>query len=84
MSENIKNATYKNWEFWVCLIISIALGITGFFMPPKGTIDGSVLTYIGELFAFATLGVVMHAMKKGADVTLKHGNTEATIGNLDK
>ena len=65
------------------MVVSIALGITGFFMPPKGIIDGSVLTFIGELFAFATLGVVWHAMKKGIDAKVKHGNTELTIGDSD-
>ena len=84
MSEIIKKATIHNWVFWVCLIVSLGLGITGSFMPPQAEVHGTVLTLIGELFAFATLGVVGHAIDKGIDVKLKHGNTEATIGDLNK
>ena len=33
----------KTIPFWICLICSIGLLVGGFFMPPKGEIDGSVL-----------------------------------------
>ena len=35
------------------LVFGIALIIAGFCVPPVGVIDGSVLTGLGEIFAFA-------------------------------
>ena len=40
-----------------CLLTSIALIVGGFFVPPMGVIDGSVIQSVGELLAFATLGM---------------------------
>ena len=83
MAEIVKNATMKNPAFWVCLLFSIGLVVTGFFLPPTAEISGSVLTAVGELFAFATLEVVYHAIRKGIDAKVQHGNTSVTIGDLN-
>ena len=66
--------------FYVCLGIAIALFIGGFFCPPKGVIDGSVLTAGGILLGFATLGVAGQNLANGRDVKFQHENTEITIG----
>lgn len=52
-------------------------------MPPYAEIDGSVLTAVGELFAFPTLWTVWYGIDKGIDAKLKHGNTEVTICDLN-
>lgn len=39
--------------FYVTLIVSIALIVGGFIVPPMGMIDGSVLTAVGLLLMFA-------------------------------
>lgn len=83
MPEIVKSATYKNPAFWVCLSLSIALIVAGFFVPPIGNIDGSILTAIGLLLAFATLYEAHIAIKKGVDAKVKHGNTELTVGDLN-
>lgn len=83
MSELFKKATVKSVSFWICLVISILLIITGFLIPPKGIIDGSVLTAVGELWAFATLALVYHSISMGIDARIKYGKTEVTIGNQD-
>lgn len=83
MAEIVKDATMKNPAFWVCLVLSIGLIVTGFFLPPMAKIDGSVLTAVGELFGFATLEIVYHAIKKGIDAKVQHGNTSVTIGDLN-
>lgn len=74
-------------SFYICLTISICLLITSFFLPPVGEINSSVVAAVGEIFAFATLGTVIHGINRGADLTLKHGNTEVQINkqneNLD-
>lgn len=83
MSEIIKKSTIKNPAFWVCLVLSIGLIVTGFFLPPMAKIDGSVLTAVGELFGFATLEVVYHAIRSGIDAKVQHGNTTLTVGDLN-
>lgn len=67
--------------FWLCLSISIALFIGGFFCPPMGVIDGSVLTAGGILMGFAALGIVGQNLANGKGVTFQHGETEVTIGD---
>lgn len=84
MSETYKRATVKNPAFWVCLTITIGLFVAGFCMPPHGEIDGSLLTAGGILFAFATLEAVHVALRKGVDAKVKHGQTELTVGDLNK
>lgn len=74
----------KNPAFWVCLTMTIALLLGGFFTPPRAKIDGSILTACGILFAFATLETVHHAIRKGVDARVRHGQTELTVGDLDK
>lgn len=69
--------------FYICLIFSIGLLIAGFVVPPLGTISPSVLTGVGELFAFATLGTVIEAIARGVDAKLTHGNTELSLNNPD-
>lgn len=68
--------------FGVCLTCSIVLIVAGFIVPPRGVIDGSVLTAVGELFGFATLASVLK-MSKYKQMELKHGNTTLTIGEDD-
>lgn len=69
--------------FWVCLLFSIALVTTSFFIPPLAVVDGSIIACVGELFAFATLGTVIEAINKGSDVTISHNNTNISINNPD-
>lgn len=65
--------------FMVCLVISIGLFIGGFFVPPLGIIDGSVLTAAGILFGFAALAVAGQNLANGKDVTFRKGDTEVVI-----
>lgn len=67
--------------FAVCLLTSIALIVGGFFVPPKGVIDGSVLKAVGELFAFAALAVGGHALTLGYDLKIAKGDMEVHIKN---
>lgn len=67
--------------FYACLGIAVALFIGGFFCPPKGIIDGSVLTAGGILLGFATLAVAGQNLANGKEVTFKKDDTELTIGD---
>lgn len=61
--------------------IAVALIVGGFFVPPMGEIDGSVLTAVGEIFAFAALWTTIYSISRGADVKIQHNNTNITIEN---
>ena len=67
--------------FFVCLAVSIALFIGGFFCPPMGQIDGSVLTAGGILFGFAALAVAGQNLANGKEVVFKKGDIEVSVEN---
>lgn len=66
--------------FLICLAFSIFLLVVSLFMPPKGTIDPSVIGGVGEIFAFASLAAVFEGIEKGHKVTMQHGSTQVTLG----
>lgn len=65
-------------------IISVALIIGSFFVPPTGVVDSSVLAAVGEIFAFAAMFAVWEAIDKGIDAKITHGGTEIDLNNPDK
>lgn len=71
-------------SFYVCLFVSIFLLLFAFFTPPKFIIDQSVIIACSELWAFAALGVAVHAVHKGSDIHLKRGETEMTVNVPDE
>ena len=83
MKRILKNAVHHNYAFWVCLITSIILILTSFFIPPLAVIDGTVLAAVGELFGFAALGCLVGAVQKGMDAKVEHNGTSITIGDLN-
>lgn len=80
----LKDFLFKDAWFYIFGIASIGLLIASFVVPPVGIISSSVLAGVGELFAFATLGTVIHAIDKGLDAKVQHGNTTVTVGDLNK
>lgn len=66
--------------FAVTLTVSAGLIVAGFLVPPMGVIDGSVLTAVGELFAFAALSQLPYVIASGKGITLSHGNTSIAVG----
>lgn len=84
MAEILKEAVHHNWAFWLCLLVSIFLIVTSFFIPPKAVIDGSILAAVGELFGFAALANISAAIAKGIDAKVEHNGTSITIGDLNK
>lgn len=63
--------------FAICFFVSVGLIVGGFFVPPMGVIDGSVLTAIGELLMFPTLLYGYRAVELG--LTIKFSKGDATI-----
>lgn len=68
--------------FYTTLIISIMLIVGGFFVPPLGIIDGSVLTAVGLLLMFAVLAQVpgiLQAVRDGERIKLNKGDFSAEV-----
>ena len=68
-------------SFWTCLIISIALIVGAFFVPPMSVIDGSVIAATGELFGFAALGTVITGIEKGKNFSVSKGDTTLSVND---
>ena len=84
MSKFFENFTKSHKiAFWICLVISTALLVASFLLPPTGKIDPSVLRGVGEIFAFAVLYTVIEALNRGTDVTLHKGDIDITLNNPD-
>lgn len=66
--------------FFICLITSIGLSVGGFLTPPRGVIDGSVLTAVGLLLGFAALAVGAQAVANGNTARFTKGDVEVSIG----
>lgn len=74
-----KHPRFHNVVFVVCLAVSATLIVAGFLVPPTGVIDPSVLTAVGELFAFAALSQLPFVIASGKGITLNHGATSISI-----
>jgi hypothetical protein len=57
----------------------VGLIVGGFFVPPMGIIDGSVLTAVGELLLFPTLLYGYRAIELGLRVKFQKGETSIEI-----
>lgn len=79
MNETFKKCVLHNIYFSVLALISIILIVVSFFLPPQGVIDPTVMAGVGELFAWAALGTVLHAIDKDKTISLSHGETTITV-----
>ena len=68
------NGAKKTIPFWICLIVSIGLIVSGFYIPPMGIIDGTVLTAVGILFGFATLAQIPVIIEVAGYVKMTKGD----------
>lgn len=75
----MKRPKLHNVVFIVCLLVSGGLLVAGFLVPPTGVIDPSVLTAVGELFAFAALSQLPFVIASGKGITLNHGSTSISV-----
>ena len=84
MGQIVKDYLLKDVWFYVLSAFAVAFLIAGFVVPPLGTISPSVLTAVGEIFAFGVLGTVIKAINMGVSAKLQHNNTSLTVGDDDK
>lgn len=67
-------------SFFVCLSFALGMLLGGFFAPPLGVIDNSVLTATGIVFAFAALGVAGNALDLNKTTKITKGDIEIEVG----
>lgn len=61
------------------LIISIGLLVGGFFVPPVGIIDGSVLTAVGEIGFFTLIFNIPYFIQKSKEISFEKGDMKIQI-----
>lgn len=81
MFEVLKNAVKGNAPFWVLTVFALLLIGVSFFLPPKGTVDPSVIAATGEIMGFFALWVLVRALEKGSRAKITHGQTSVTIND---
>lgn len=68
--------------FYLNLLVSLALIIGGFWVPPVGIIDGSVLTAVGLLLMFGVIAQIpelLDAVREGKSIKLQKGDFSAEV-----
>ena len=83
MKQQNTDGTRSFWlsrvTFSICFFVSVGLIVGGFFTPPIGVIDGSVLTAVGELLLFPTLLYAFRAVELGLRVRFQKGDTSIEV-----
>ena len=69
--------------FYINLVVSILLIVGGFFCPPMGSIDGSVLTAVGLLLLFSLVEKLPEAIAAGRSVKIQRGDTSVEVSGKD-
>ena len=67
--------------FRITFVLSILLIVGGFFIPPIGVIDGSVLQAVGLLLMFATIDKIPDAIRAGKNVKVTKGDFSAEVNS---
>lgn len=70
--------------FYVTFILSVLLIVGGFFCPPIGVIDGSVLTAVGLLLLFAVIEKLPQAIREGRSIKFQKGDLELEVGGKEQ
>lgn len=65
--------------FWVTITIALGLLVTGFFLPPRAEISGSVLEAAGLIFLWPALAFANKTLEEGHTATISHNNTTIEI-----
>ena len=78
-TDDTRSFWLSRFTFVICFFVSVGLIIGGFFVPPMGVIDGSVLTAIGELLLFPTLLYAYRALELGYKVKFQKGETSIEV-----
>ena len=69
--------------FKVTFVLSVMLIVGGFFCPPIGEIDGSVLSAVGLLLMFATIDKLPDAIRAGKSIKVTKGDFTAEVNSKE-
>lgn len=69
--------------FTVTFVLSVLLIVGGFFCPPIGVIDGSVLTAVGLLLMFSVIEKIPEAIKAGKNIKVQKGDSSVEISTSE-
>ena len=78
-TDSTRSLWLSQFTFAICFFVSVGLMIGGFFVPPMGVIDGSILTAVGELLLFPTLLYSYRALELGYKVKFQKGETSVEV-----
>ena len=67
--------------FRLTFVLSVLLLVGGFFCPPMGIIDGSVLTAVGLLLMFSIIEKIPDAVKAGKSFKILKGDFSAEVAS---
>ena len=73
-----------DWYVHLAMVVSIAIGIAAFILPPTAVIDRSVLSFIAEITGAAALLTFLvklpEYIEKGGTAKVTKGNTTIEVG----
>lgn len=69
----------SRWAFVLAFFVSVGMMVGGFFSPPLGVIDGSVITAVGELILFPTILYMYRAIELGYKFKFSKGDTSVEL-----
>ena len=70
--------------FRLTLLVSVLLLVGGFFCPPMGVIDGSVLSAVGLLLLFAVIDKLPEAIRQGRSIRLRKGDLDVEVTTCER
>ena len=81
----LKNVEFAKFMCALLTVCSLGLFIWGFFVPPLGVVDGSILKASGILLGFAILWVIAHiVIELDKTARMKYKDVEVIIKEEDK
>lgn len=83
-SDGTRTYWLSRWTFALSFFIAVGLMIGGFFSPPLGVIDGSVITAVGELLIFPSLLYAFRAIELGYKLKITKGDASVELNNDDE
>lgn len=81
MKQEVKDILLKLLPAWLCAVVALCLIVAGFFVPPIGIIDGSVIQAVGEIIGIIAILEVPHCLDKMTHIQFKHNETEVNMSN---
>ena len=83
MGKVLKDAIVGNHWFAIFSTVAILLIGISFILPPMGSVEPSALAGAGELFLFASLWTVIHAIDNGHNAKVTKGDVSIEVKKED-